>query len=91
MTLADLAPELERRPTRSRAAEVLAWAGMPLATAEVAAVCDRDIADVRAELAAPRGSSRSAATATGRHVPALLVRVDVDVVDQPLAAAARAR
>ena len=31
--------------------EVLAWAEMPLATAEVAAVCHREIPDVRAELA----------------------------------------
>ena len=30
---------------------MLRWAGMPIATAEVAAVCDRDVADVRAELA----------------------------------------
>ncbi len=30
---------------------MLAWAGIPLATAEVAAVCDREIPDVRAELA----------------------------------------
>ena len=30
---------------------MLAWAGVPLATAEVAAVMDRDVADVRAELA----------------------------------------
>jgi hypothetical protein len=30
---------------------VLGWAGVPLATAEVAAVCDREIADVRGELA----------------------------------------
>ena len=31
--------------------EVLAWAEIPLATVEVAAVCDRDVADVRSELA----------------------------------------
>ena len=49
--LADLAPELDRRADPESAAAVLAWAGMPLATAEIAAVCDRDIADVRAELA----------------------------------------
>jgi 2-hydroxychromene-2-carboxylate isomerase len=40
--------ELERRPDPSSVEEVLAWAGMPLATAEVAAVCG---GDVRAELA----------------------------------------
>jgi predicted DsbA family dithiol-disulfide isomerase len=49
--LANLAPELERRPDPGSVAEVLAWAGMPLATAEVAAVCDRPITDVREELA----------------------------------------
>jgi predicted DsbA family dithiol-disulfide isomerase len=50
VTLTDLAPELERREDPESPAAVLAWAGMPLATAEIAAVCDRDIADVRAEL-----------------------------------------
>ena len=49
--LANLAPELERRADPSSVEEVLAWAGMPVATAEVAAVCDREIADVRTELA----------------------------------------
>jgi 2-hydroxychromene-2-carboxylate isomerase len=44
-------PELERRRDPESPAEVLAWAGIPLATAEVAAVCDREIPDVRAELA----------------------------------------
>jgi predicted DsbA family dithiol-disulfide isomerase len=49
--LANIGPELVRRPDPESVEEVLAWAGMPLATAEVAAVCDRDVADVRAELA----------------------------------------
>jgi predicted DsbA family dithiol-disulfide isomerase len=49
--IANLAPELTRRPDPESVEEVLRWAGMPVATAEVAAVCDRDIADVRAELA----------------------------------------
>jgi 2-hydroxychromene-2-carboxylate isomerase len=49
--LANIGPELTRRPDPESVEEVLAWAGMPVATAEVAAVCDRDIADVRAELA----------------------------------------
>jgi predicted DsbA family dithiol-disulfide isomerase len=49
--IANLAPELERRADPSSVEEVLAWAGMPVATAEVAAVCDREIADVRTELA----------------------------------------
>jgi predicted DsbA family dithiol-disulfide isomerase len=43
--------ELEARPDPGSADEVLTWAGMPLATAELAAVCGRPIADVRQELA----------------------------------------
>jgi hypothetical protein len=49
--LANLAPDLERRADPESPVEVLEWAGYPLATAEVAAVCDREIPDVRAELA----------------------------------------
>jgi predicted DsbA family dithiol-disulfide isomerase len=49
--LANLAPELTREPDPDSVEQVLRWAGMPIATAEVAAVCDRDIADVRPELA----------------------------------------
>jgi len=49
--IANLAPELTRRPDPESAEEVLEWAGVPLATAEVAAVLDREIADVRGELA----------------------------------------
>jgi predicted DsbA family dithiol-disulfide isomerase len=49
--IANLAPELTRRPDPQTPAEVLAWAGVPLATAEVAAVMDREPADVRGELA----------------------------------------
>ncbi len=49
--LANIAPELTRRPDPETVEEVLDWAGMPLATAEVAAVCDRPISDVREELA----------------------------------------
>jgi predicted DsbA family dithiol-disulfide isomerase len=48
--IANLAPELTRRPDPGSALEVLEWAGMPLATAEVAAVCDRELDDVRPEL-----------------------------------------
>jgi predicted DsbA family dithiol-disulfide isomerase len=48
--LANLAPELARRPDPERVEEVLAWASMPVATAEVASVCDAEIADVRAAL-----------------------------------------
>ena len=49
--IANIAPELMRRADPERVEDVLEWAGIPLGTAEVAAVCDRDIADVRAELA----------------------------------------
>jgi hypothetical protein len=49
--LADLEPSLIRRPDPRSVEDVLAWAPYPLATAEVAAVCDRELADVRVELA----------------------------------------
>ena len=49
--IANLAPELTRRPDPETVDEVLDWATMPVATAEVAAVCDREVADVRADLA----------------------------------------
>jgi predicted DsbA family dithiol-disulfide isomerase len=52
--LANLAPELERREDPESVVDVLDWAPYPLATAEVAAVCDRDIGDVRLELARSR-------------------------------------
>jgi len=51
LLLANLAPELERRAPAETAAEALAWAGEPLATAEVAALTGRDLAQTRAELA----------------------------------------
>ena len=49
--IANLAPELTRRPDPASVQEVLAWAGIPLATAEVAAVCDLEQPEVRGELA----------------------------------------
>ena len=49
--LANLAPELTRRPDPASVTEVLEWAEYPLATAEIAAVCDREIPDARVELA----------------------------------------
>jgi predicted DsbA family dithiol-disulfide isomerase len=48
--LANLAPDLERRDDPESVEEVLEWAPYALATAEVAAVMERDIADVRLEL-----------------------------------------
>ena len=49
--LVNVEPSLERRPDPESVTEVLEWAGYPLATAEVAAVCNREIPDVRTELA----------------------------------------
>ena len=45
--IANLAPELDRRDAPQSVAEVLAWAGEPLAAAEVAAICgiERDEAE----------------------------------------------
>ena len=48
--LANLAPELERRPAPATVGELLAWAGEPLATAEVAAVAQLDLVDARVAL-----------------------------------------
>lgn len=49
--LANVAPDLQRRPDPSSATAALEWAPYPLATVEVASVCDRAVDDVRAELA----------------------------------------
>ena len=43
--------DLARRADPASVDDVLAWAPYPLATAEIAAVCDREIPDVRVELA----------------------------------------
>lgn len=40
--IAHLAPKLERRPTPNNVADVLAWAGMAVATAEVALIAQLD-------------------------------------------------
>jgi len=47
VVLANLLPDVERRPDAESVTDVLAWAGEPLAAAEVAAVCgiDRDAAE----------------------------------------------
>jgi hypothetical protein len=49
--IANLDPELARRPLPSSVEEVLAWAGEPLATAEVASICEIEHAEARTELA----------------------------------------
>ncbi len=48
--IANLAPELERRPKPDGVDDVLAWAGEPLATAEIAALMRLDMTDARAAL-----------------------------------------
>jgi hypothetical protein len=50
VAIANLAPSLTRRPDPADVAEVLQWAGEPLATAEVAAVCGIDREDAREQL-----------------------------------------
>ena len=52
--LANLAPGLERRDDPESAAEVLDWAGVPLATAEVAMVMGREASETRVELVRSR-------------------------------------
>jgi predicted DsbA family dithiol-disulfide isomerase len=49
--IANLAPELERRPRPASVAELLAWAGEPLATAEIVLITELDPAVARSELA----------------------------------------
>jgi predicted DsbA family dithiol-disulfide isomerase len=61
--IANLEPGLERGDAPASAAEVLEWAGMPLATVEVAAVMGMDRADVQAELA--RVATATAVGASG--------------------------
>jgi hypothetical protein len=51
VAIANLAPELERRGPAESAAEVLDWAGEPLAAIEVAAVRDIGLDEAREELA----------------------------------------
>jgi len=50
--VANLAPELERRADPASVEEVLAWAGEPLASAEVAMLCALDLVEARERLVA---------------------------------------
>ena len=50
VAIANLAPELTRRDDPENVAEVLEWAGEPLATAEIAAVCGIDLDEAREQL-----------------------------------------
>lgn len=48
--IANLAPDLVRRPKPQTVSEILVWAGEPLATAEVATIAQLDVAQTRAAL-----------------------------------------
>ena len=50
VAVANLAPEASRRPDPDDVREVLEWAGEPLATAEVAAVCGIGLEEAREQL-----------------------------------------
>jgi len=50
VAVANLAPEAQRRADPEDVEEVLVWAGEPLATAEVAAVCDIELDEARERL-----------------------------------------
>jgi predicted DsbA family dithiol-disulfide isomerase len=50
VTIANLAPELTRRKDPADVVEVLRWAGEPLASAEVAAVCGLELDHAREQL-----------------------------------------
>jgi predicted DsbA family dithiol-disulfide isomerase len=56
--LANLAPDLERRADPAGVEEVLAWAGTPLATVEVAALCGMGRDDARTALVAAGATER---------------------------------
>ncbi len=58
--IANLAPELVRRPKPETVSEILSWAGEPLATAEVAAIAQLDLTQTCAAL-----SQVAQATAAG--------------------------
>ena len=55
VAIANLAPELARRERPGSVGELLAWAGEPLATREVAEVMDLPLGEVRAALEAADG------------------------------------
>ena len=50
VAMANLLPHAERRATPDDVSEVLAWAGVPLATREVAEICEIDDRDAREKL-----------------------------------------
>ncbi len=63
---ANIAPELERAEPGTDPVEILAWAGEPLATAEVAAIMERPLDETRTACSRPLPpSTRWAPTASG--------------------------
>jgi len=50
VVLANLVPGVERREPAGSVEEVLAWAGTPLATKEVAVICDLPVEEAREQL-----------------------------------------
>ena len=50
VALANVAPQLERRADPQSVQEALGWAGVPLASAEVAALCRLDVDEAREQL-----------------------------------------
>jgi predicted DsbA family dithiol-disulfide isomerase len=48
--IGNLAPDFTRADDPKSVTDVLAWAGTPLATQEVAAICNRDVDEVRTDL-----------------------------------------
>ncbi len=64
VAMANVAPDVERRPSPDTVDEILAWAPYPLATAEIAAIRDVPIDKARAELE-ESGASFSPAAGDG--------------------------
>jgi predicted DsbA family dithiol-disulfide isomerase len=61
VAMANVAPDLERRPSPSSVEEVLAWASYPLATAEVAELLGVGLQDAREKLEAAEAKFEPAA------------------------------
>lgn len=62
VALANLAPELERAEPGTDPVEILAWAGEPLATAEVAAIMERPLDETRTALQSSTATERPLGT-----------------------------
>jgi predicted DsbA family dithiol-disulfide isomerase len=66
--LANLAPHLDRRPEPGNVAEVLRWAGYPLATQEVAEVCSTSRDEARERLVAANATEMPVASDSYWHL-----------------------